>query len=137
MSETYESKILDHLGLVTGMCDELELADQIDSHIAQDLRRQKRSSHSRMSIQEPPVELRRRSERGVSKLTGHVHDVNQSVRSGHVQNANRPSNRKAEAPGNAATVSLVDHEEGGARSFCEPYRLSLPPIQCLKGFDEF
>jgi transposase len=37
MSETYESKILDHLGLVAGMTGVLELADQIDAHIAQDI----------------------------------------------------------------------------------------------------
>jgi transposase len=33
---TYESKFLDQLGLVAGMCDELELLDQVDVHIAQD-----------------------------------------------------------------------------------------------------
>lgn len=36
MSQTYESRILDHLGLVAGMCDELGLSDQIDGCIAQD-----------------------------------------------------------------------------------------------------
>lgn len=36
MSQTYESRILDHLGLVAGMCDELGLSDRIDECIAQD-----------------------------------------------------------------------------------------------------
>lgn len=36
MSQTYESRILDHLGLVAGMCDELGLSDWIDGRIAQD-----------------------------------------------------------------------------------------------------
>jgi transposase len=34
---TYESEILDHLGLVAGMYDELEIGERIDSCIAQDL----------------------------------------------------------------------------------------------------
>ena len=34
--ETYESEILDHLGLVSGMYDELQIGDRIDEHIAQD-----------------------------------------------------------------------------------------------------
>ena len=36
MPEQYESKILDQLGLVSGMCDELEIAETIDSIIEQD-----------------------------------------------------------------------------------------------------
>jgi len=34
--ETYESEVLDHLGLVAGMYDELQIGDRIDEHIAQD-----------------------------------------------------------------------------------------------------
>jgi transposase len=34
--ETYESEVLDHLGLVAGMYDELRIGDRIDGHIAQD-----------------------------------------------------------------------------------------------------
>jgi hypothetical protein len=34
---TYESEILDHLGPVAGMFDELEIGIRIDSCIAQDL----------------------------------------------------------------------------------------------------
>ena len=41
MSQTYESKILDHLGLVAGMYDELEISEQIDSRIAQDTEQRK------------------------------------------------------------------------------------------------
>lgn len=41
MSTTYESKILDHLGLVAGMYDELEIGKEIDSHIAQDTEQRK------------------------------------------------------------------------------------------------
>jgi len=36
MSTVYESKILDHLGLVAAMVDELELVEQIDQAISQD-----------------------------------------------------------------------------------------------------
>lgn len=36
MEQSYESKILDHLGLVAGMCDELEIQQQIDERIVQD-----------------------------------------------------------------------------------------------------
>jgi Transposase len=35
--ELPESKVLDHLGLVAGMFEELEIGDRIDEHIAQDL----------------------------------------------------------------------------------------------------
>ena len=35
--ELPESKVLDHLGLVAGMFDELEIGERIDEHIAQDL----------------------------------------------------------------------------------------------------
>lgn len=34
---TYESEIWDHLGLVAGMYDELEIGDQIDARLSQDL----------------------------------------------------------------------------------------------------
>jgi hypothetical protein len=34
--ELPESKVLDHLGLVAGMFEELEIGDRIDEHIAQD-----------------------------------------------------------------------------------------------------
>ena len=34
--ETYESEVLDHLGLVAGMYDELQIGTRIDEHIAQD-----------------------------------------------------------------------------------------------------
>lgn len=37
MESELSTKILDHLGLVSGMCDELDLANQIDSHLQQDL----------------------------------------------------------------------------------------------------
>lgn len=37
MGSELSTKVLDHLGLVSGMCDELELSTQIDSHLAQDL----------------------------------------------------------------------------------------------------
>lgn len=36
MQPTYQSKILDHLGLVAAMCDELEIADVIDRTLPQD-----------------------------------------------------------------------------------------------------
>lgn len=36
MQASYQSKILDHLGLVAAMCDELEIAQQIDQAIPQD-----------------------------------------------------------------------------------------------------
>ena len=36
MSEQYESKILDHLGLVAGMYDELGIGEVIDQTIEQD-----------------------------------------------------------------------------------------------------
>ena len=36
MSNTYTSTILDHLGLVAAMCDELRIAERIDARIAQD-----------------------------------------------------------------------------------------------------
>ena len=39
--ETCESKELDHLGLVAGMYDELEIGDRIDEHIAQDFKQRK------------------------------------------------------------------------------------------------
>jgi transposase len=35
-AELLESKILDHLGLVAGMFEELEIGARIDEHIAQD-----------------------------------------------------------------------------------------------------
>ena len=35
--EPPKSKVLDHLGLVAGMFEELEIGSQIDEHIAQDL----------------------------------------------------------------------------------------------------
>nr|WP_279310713.1 IS1634 family transposase [Salinibacter ruber] len=35
--ELPESKVLDHLGLVAGMFEELEIGDRIDEHIAQDI----------------------------------------------------------------------------------------------------
>jgi transposase len=35
-AELPESKVLDHLGLVAGMFEELEIGDRIDEHIAQD-----------------------------------------------------------------------------------------------------
>ena len=35
--ELPKSKVLDHLGLVAGMFEELEIGDRIDEHIAQDL----------------------------------------------------------------------------------------------------
>ncbi|MCS3657959.1 hypothetical protein GGQ11_002760 [Salinibacter ruber] len=35
--ELPESKVLDHLGLVAGMFEELEIGDRIDEHITQDL----------------------------------------------------------------------------------------------------
>jgi len=38
---TYESEILDHLGLVAGMYDELEIGNQIDARLSQDLDRRK------------------------------------------------------------------------------------------------
>ncbi|PQJ34746.1 hypothetical protein BSZ35_09185 [Salinibacter sp. 10B] len=41
MSQTYESKILDHLGLVAGMYDELEIGEEIDSRILQDTEQRK------------------------------------------------------------------------------------------------
>jgi hypothetical protein len=41
MSQTYESKILDHLGLVTGMYDDLEIGEEIDSRIAQNREQRK------------------------------------------------------------------------------------------------
>jgi hypothetical protein len=34
--ELPESMVLDHLGLVAGMFEELEIGDRIDEHIAQD-----------------------------------------------------------------------------------------------------
>ena len=37
MLEKLSTKVLDHLGLVSGMCDELELVQQIDKHLTQDL----------------------------------------------------------------------------------------------------
>lgn len=37
MEDVFSSKIVDHLGLVSGMCDELDLVNQIDRHIPQDL----------------------------------------------------------------------------------------------------
>lgn len=37
----YQSKILDHLGLVAAMFDELELGQEIDQHIAQDFEQRK------------------------------------------------------------------------------------------------
>lgn len=37
MSEELSSKTLDHLGLVSGMCEELDLVNQIDSHLTQDV----------------------------------------------------------------------------------------------------
>lgn len=36
MLQHYESKILDHLGLVAAMFDELEIGQRIDQAIAQD-----------------------------------------------------------------------------------------------------
>ena len=36
-SEVLQSKIFDHLGLVAGMFEELEIGERIDEHIAQDL----------------------------------------------------------------------------------------------------
>jgi transposase len=36
-AELPESKVLDHLGLVAGIFEELEIGDRIDEHIAQDL----------------------------------------------------------------------------------------------------
>ena len=41
MSQTYESKILDHLGLVAGMYDELEIGEEIDRRIVQDTEQRK------------------------------------------------------------------------------------------------
>ena len=35
--ETYESEVLDHLGLVAGMYEELEIGNRLDEHISQDL----------------------------------------------------------------------------------------------------
>ncbi|MFT7011869.1 MAG: hypothetical protein ACJAWR_001893, partial [Flavobacteriales bacterium] len=37
MASELSTKVLDHLGLVSGMCDELDLVNQIDSHFYQDL----------------------------------------------------------------------------------------------------
>jgi len=39
--ETCESKELDHLDLVAGTSDELEIGDRIDEHIAQDFEQRK------------------------------------------------------------------------------------------------
>jgi transposase len=39
--QSYESKELDHLGLVAGMYDELEIGERIDEHIAQDFEQRK------------------------------------------------------------------------------------------------
>lgn len=37
MASELSTKVLDHLGLVSGMCDELDLVNQIDTHLIQDL----------------------------------------------------------------------------------------------------
>lgn len=37
MTEKLSTKVLDHLGLVSGMCDQLGIAQQIDNHISQNL----------------------------------------------------------------------------------------------------
>jgi len=37
MSVELSTKVLDHLGLVSGMCDELDIVSQIDEHMPQDL----------------------------------------------------------------------------------------------------
>lgn len=37
MPSELSTKVLDHLGLVSGMCEELDLVNQIDSHFSQDL----------------------------------------------------------------------------------------------------
>ncbi|MFT6962635.1 MAG: RimJ/RimL family protein N-acetyltransferase [Flammeovirgaceae bacterium] len=37
MASELSTKALDHLGLVSGMCEELDLVNQIDSHFSQDL----------------------------------------------------------------------------------------------------
>lgn len=39
MEETLSSKTLDHLGVVSGMCEELDFVNQIDSHFCQDFHR--------------------------------------------------------------------------------------------------
>ena len=39
--QSFESKILDHLGLVAAMFDELELGQQIDRRVTQDLDQRK------------------------------------------------------------------------------------------------
>jgi hypothetical protein len=36
MAHDYEIKVIDHLGLVAGMFDELDIGAEIDQHISQD-----------------------------------------------------------------------------------------------------